>query len=177
MSVEKQSDVRIAMIVAMANNNVIGVKNALPWRIPEDLKYFKQHTVGKKILMGRKTFDSIGRPLPDRCNIVVTRNKNWQRQDVDIAHTVEEGLQRAVNLSLRDGNPEVMVVGGEQIYREAISSATRLYVTRVFTEVEGDAKFPEIDNGQWREIERQEIKARLPNNFDFAFTVLDRVTS
>lgn len=170
------NDIRIALVVAMADNNVIGIKNALPWRISEDLKYFKRLTVGKKIIMGRKTFDSIGRPLPDRCNIIVTRNKDWQQKDVEVVHTVKDGLQRAVNLSLRDGNTEVMVVGGEQIYREAINSASRLYVTRVKTEVEGDAFFPAIDESQWREIERQECKAQPPNNYDFAFTILDRVT-
>jgi len=168
--------VQIALVVAVANNGVIGTENALPWRIPEDLRHFKKLTLGNKILMGRKTFDSIGSPLPGRTNIVITRNKTWHRQDLDIVHTVEEGLQRAVDLSLRDGNREVMVIGGEQIYRETIRSAGRLYLTRVFADVKGDANFPTIDNDQWRETVRCECKASAPNTFDYAFTVLDRVT-
>lgn len=194
MSENKNGDdapVQISLIVAMANNNVIGKDNALPWRIPEDLKYFKSVTTGKKIIMGRKTYDSIGKPLPGRTSIVITRDEQWRPeqnsvpdsttnnkqdfQNVYVAHTVEDGLQQGINLSLRDGNQEVIVVGGEQIYREAISSAQRLYVTRVFADVDGDAFFPLIDNEQWREIERREQQACGPDQLDVAFTILERV--
>ena len=170
--------IRIALIAAVSTNGVIGVDNALPWRIPEDLQYFKRLTLGKKIVMGRKTFESIGSPLPGRKNIVITRNKTWScnSRDVDVLHTIEEALQHAVNLSLRDGNQEVMVIGGEQIYRESINSANRLYLTRVCAEVEGDATFPTLNNDEWQEVERQEREAIPPSRYNYAFTVLDRVT-
>jgi dihydrofolate reductase len=199
--------VRIALVVAMANNGIIGKDNALPWRIPEDLRYFKQITLGKKIVMGRKTFESIGSPLPGRKNIVITRNPQWSYaqwsyaqwsdkqwsnkprsnkqqahseqnsgQNIDVVHTVEEALELAVNLSLRDGNREVMVIGGEQIYRETLCSAERLYLTRVFADVEGDASFPALNNDQWREVERREFTASSTDAYNYAFTVLDRVT-
>ena len=171
--------VSIAMIAAVADNGVIGVNNALPWRIPADLKYFKRLTLGKKIIMGRKTFESIGSPLPGRKNIVITRNVDWQcaSQDVDIVHSVEDALARAVNLSLRDNNSEVMVIGGEQVYRDVLNRADRLYITRVFTKVEGDATFPAIDEHQWREVGRQEHGDPTSDQLACAFTVLDRVTS
>jgi len=170
--------IRISLIAAVADNDVIGVNNALPWRIPEDLQYFKKLTLGKKIIMGRKTFESIGSPLPGRKNIVITRNKHWscESQDVDVMHTIEEAVQHAVNLSLRDGNQEVMVIGGEQIYRDSINSADRLYLTRVYADVEGDATFPTLNNDEWREVERYEREAISPNRYNYAFTVLDRVT-
>jgi len=178
MSKADQSNVRIALIAAVANNGTIGKDNALPWRIPEDLRNFKQITLGKKIIMGRKTFDSLGKPLPDRKNIVITRDKNWQcdSQNVDVVYSIEEALQHAVNLSLRDDNAEVMVIGGEQIYRETLCGADRLYLTRVFAEVEGDANFPALNNDEWRQVEYRHCEAQPPNPYNYAFTILDRVT-
>lgn len=172
------SEVRIALIAAVANNGVIGSDNALPWRIPEDLRHFKALTLGKKIIMGRKTFESIGSPLPERKNIVITRNDNWvcASQNVEVVHTVEDALALAVSLSLRDGDREVMVIGGEQIYRETLGSAQRLYLTQVLADVEGDARFPVLNKSQWREVERREHTASPPNTFAYAFTVLDRLT-
>lgn len=170
--------VSIALIAAVANNGIIGNNNALPWRIAADLQHFKRLTLGKKIVMGRKTFESIGSPLPGRTSIVITHNQNWRcgYAEVEVVHSVEEGLTRAVNLSLRDGNTEVMVIGGEQIYRATLSSAKRLYITRVLADVEGDASFPALEKSEWRETERIEHKAEVSAQYDFAFTILDRVT-
>lgn len=130
----------LSIIVAAAANGVIGINNQLPWRLPEDLKYFKAVTLGKPIVMGRKTFDSIGRPLPGRRNVVITRQQDWQHEGVDVANSLEAAM------TLLADHPEVMVIGGEQIYQQALPLADRIYLTEVSAEVEGDAWFemPEI---------------------------------
>lgn len=139
----------LSMIVAMAHDRVIGVDNSLPWHLPADLKYFKAVTMGKPIVMGRKTFESIGRPLPGRQNIVITRNPDWSADGVTVVNSVEAAVRSA------DGADEVMIIGGEQIYRAALPQADRLYVTEVGLEVAGDAWFPEIDPAHWHEVGRE----------------------
>lgn len=149
----------------------------MPWRLPADLKYFKNVTMGRPIVMGRKTFESIGRPLPGRTNIVVTRQTDWRFDDgVEIAHTLPEALERARNLSLIDGNEEVMVIGGAQIYREVLPQAHRLYLTQIHAQIEGDAFFPEISREEWIEVGREDHQADPSNPYDHSFIVLDRVT-
>lgn len=150
-----KNELTLSLIVAMAQNRAIGKENQLPWHLPEDLKYFKSVTMGKPIVMGRKTFDSIGRPLPGRLNIVITRNDNWAHPGVETAASLEQAMAIAAEHASNEGEKEVMVIGGEQIYRAAIGLADNLYITRVQTEVEGDAFFPEYDEGQWSEVHRQ----------------------
>jgi len=168
---------KLSMIVALAQNRVIGRDNKLPWYLPNDLKYFKQVTMGKPILMGRKTFESIGKPLPGRTNIVVTRNEQWQHDGVKVVHSLEEALTLAESIAEIDGQTELMVIGGDQIYRSALASADRLYLTEVHAEVEGDAYFPEIDRDQWHEVGREDFSAEGPNPYDYSFVVLDRKLS
>ena len=135
---------KITIVAAIASNNVIGQKNSLPWDIPEDLKRFKQLTSGHTILMGRKTFDSIGRPLPNRTNIVMTKDTNYQKEGVEIVFDERE----ASNL-IKDLNQEVFIIGGSKIYELFEPWATSLMITRVLKDFEGDAFFPNINWNNW----------------------------
>lgn len=139
----------LSIIVALAKNNVIGVDNSLPWHLPADLKYFKATTMGKPIVMGRKTFQSIGRALPGRRNIVITRDKSWHTNGVEIAYSADEAQ------TLTADCPEAMVIGGAQIYDQMLPLVDRLYVTEVDLDVTGDTFFPEISAASWREVSRE----------------------
>ncbi|GHE20579.1 dihydrofolate reductase [Halomonas urumqiensis] len=144
----------IAMIAAMARNRVIGVDNQLPWYLPEDLKFFKSMTQAKPLVMGRKTFQSIGRPLPGRLNIVVTRDTEFAHDGVRVCHDLPAALALADQQATIDASDEIMVMGGAEIYAQALPSASRLYLTEVDIEVEGDARFPELDMAEWEEVQR-----------------------
>lgn len=165
---------KIAMIVAMAKNRVIGRDNKLPWYLPNDLKYFKQATMGKPILMGRRTFDSIGRPLPGRTNIILTRNQDWSAEGVKVVHSLPEAVALAASIAEINGQNELMIIGGDQIYQSALADADRLYLTEVHADVDGDAYFPEFDRAEWQEIGREDFSAEGPNPYDYSFVVLDR---
>jgi len=158
----------ISMIVAVAANGVIGVGNKLPWHLSEDLKYFKRVTMGKPIVMGRKTFASNGKPLPGRPNIVVTRNAGWAAEGVHVAHSLEEGLALAEKLA-EDG--EVMVIGGAEIFNAAAPLAQRLYYTEVKRDYLGDAFFPKPDPAVWREVSREEHDGDPA----YAFLLLEKI--
>ena len=145
----------ISMIAALSNNRVIGRDNALPWHLPEDLKYFKRVTMGKPLLMGRKTYQSIGRPLPGRTSIVLTRQPDFDAPGVVVVNTPEQALGEA---RLLDAD-ELMVIGGEDVYRTMLPMAQRLYLTRLDIDVAGDAFFPQLESSQWRELNRQDIAA------------------
>ncbi len=165
--------VTVSAIVAVAENGVVGRDNTLPWHLPEDLKYFKRVTLGKPIVMGRKTFQSIGRPLPGRRNIVVSRDPGFAPEGVETALSLAAALALAAG---REGEvEEVMVIGGAQIYREAMSQVNRLYVTEVHAELEGDAYFPEIDWSDWREESRERHEACDLNPYPYSFVVYSRV--
>lgn len=164
----------ISLIVAMASNGVIGRNNQLPWYLPNDLKYFKAATMGKPIVMGRKTFESIGKPLPGRANIVVTTNKDFIADGVKVVHSPEQALRLGRDIAFVDGVDEVMVIGGAELYRELLPRAGRLYLTEVHAEVEGDAWFPELDRNQWQEQEREDFQAEGPNPYDYSFVVYHR---
>lgn len=154
MSADDELSLPIALIVAAADNDVIGRNNALPWDLPADLAHFKRLTMGKPILMGRKTFESIGRPLPGRSNIVITRDPQYTAAGVQVVHSVDEALSLAEDIALIDGAEELMVIGGAEIYRLATPAATRLYLTRVHAQPQGDAFLPAIDWSLWDEISR-----------------------
>jgi len=168
---------RTALIVAMSRNRVIGRNNALPWYLPEDLRYFKQVTYGKPIIMGRKTQESIGRPLPGRQNLVVTRDPDWHREGVTVVHSLDEALTQAEAQAFIDGVEERVVIGGSQIYAEALPLANRLYMTEVHAEVEGDTFFPEVDWDQWHEVSREDLPATENNPFPYSLVTYDRAGS
>jgi dihydrofolate reductase len=163
------------MIVAMAKNRVIGRENQLPWHLPEDLKYFKRVTMGKPIVMGRKTYESIGRPLPGRLNVVLTRDARWQAEGVTPAQTIDGALAVAIAQAESKEKDEVMIIGGDQVYALCLPLVDRLYVTQVHAEVEGDAYFPEVDWSQWHQISSEDHQASDNNPYDYSFVVYDRV--
>ena len=165
---------KLAVIAAVADNGVIGRDNQLPWHLPEDLKYFKRTTLGKPLIMGRKTFDSIGRPLPGRTNIVVTRQSGWHVDGTVTAASLAAALATA---GARPGPQEVVLIGGAQLYAEGLPRAQRLYLTRVHATVEGDAFFPSVERSQWREIWREDHAADQFHSHPYSFIVLDRVTN
>ena len=167
--------IKLSVIVAVAENLVVGKNNALPWHLSEDLQYFKRTTLGKPIVMGRKTFESIGRPLPGRTNIVISRNPDYFAQGIKIVSSLEQAFQLAEDTALIDDSQELMVIGGAAIYAAAIPVADRLYVTEVHAEVEGDAYLPNIDWGNWIESSRERHMAIAPNPYDYSFVVYDRV--
>lgn len=166
--------VRLAAIVAAAENGVIGRNNALPWHLPGDLQYFKRVTMGKPIIMGRKTFESIGKPLPGRSNIVITRNAQFQADGVRVVDSMAAALRVAEDIALIDGVDEVVVIGGAEIYRESLSQASRLYLTQVHASVEGDAYMPEVEWSHWRETTREHFPAQGANPYDYSFVVFER---
>ena len=147
----------ISLIVVVLNNGAIGVNNQLPWRIPADLKYFKKTTMGKPIIMGRKTWDSIGKPLPGRRNIVMTRDSAWQQEGVERAADVEQALSMACKAAEESGAGELMIIGGEAIYREVLPLVQRIYLTRVDIDIDGDAFFPDLNEQDWSEKEIEHI--------------------
>ncbi|MCS5593628.1 MAG: dihydrofolate reductase [Porticoccaceae bacterium] len=164
---------KLSLIVAMSRNGVIGLDDRLPWHLSEDLKYFKSVTMGKPIIMGRKTFDSIGRPLPGRCNIVITRNPNWIEPGVKIAQTIDQAMLLGRQACEESGGEEVMVIGGEQIYRITLAVADRIYLTEVDADIKGDAFFPEFDRSTW-----SQVKVKHPEGTDspaYRFLVLERI--
>jgi dihydrofolate reductase len=158
----------ISLIVAMAQNGVIGRDNTLPWRLPEDLKRFKTFTLGKPLLMGRKTFESIGRPLPGRDNLVLTRDRSWSAAGVSVVHSVEEALARAA------GNEELVAIGGAEIYRLVLPFARRIYLTHVQADVPGDTYFPEFDATQWADVECRMHPADERHAYPVTFVTLER---
>ena len=162
---------QFSLIVAMANNRVIGCNNTLPWCLPEELRYFKSVTMGKPVVMGRKTFDSIGKPLPGRLNIVVTRNASWSFSGIEVASSLDQA--KAIVLLMDESTPEVMVIGGSEIYGAAINQADRLYITRVQASFEGDTFFPVFDEEVWREVSRQEPEQQ--GDIPYFFQVLEKV--
>lgn len=163
------------MIVALSENGVIGRDNQLPWHLPGDLAYFKRSTLGKPVVMGRKTFESIGRPLPGRPNIVITRQPHWRAEGTIVCGGLDEALECARGLAQQSGAEEVMVIGGSDIYRQALPLASRLYLTKVHAVVEGDAHFPAFEQGDWQQISEERHVAEGSNPYDYSFIVLNRI--
>ena len=168
-------DMKLALIWAMSRNRVIGRNNALPWHLSEDLKYFKRVTMGKPVIMGRKTWESIGRPLPGRTNIVITRNPEYVvPEGVRVVTSLDAAINLAEKVCLIEGIDEAIVMGGAEIYAQALPRADRLYLTQVHADVHGDAYFPEIDLQHWHELGREDFSASGPNPYDYSFVVLER---
>lgn len=165
---------RVSLIWAMANNRVIGRNNKLPWHLPNDLKYFKRLTTGKPVIMGRKTYDSIGRPLPNRVNIVITRDTNFAVEGIKVVNSVNTAIELAEAECFVSGAEEVIVMGGAEIYQHCLPRADRLYITFVHADVHGDAYFPEFDLTKYSEIAREDFFADGPNPYDYSFVVYDK---
>jgi len=160
--------VRVSLIAAMAENRVIGVNNTLPWRLPADLRHFRQVTTGHHVIMGRRNYESIGKPLPDRTNIVVTRNPSYRAPGCLVKHSFEDALAAVTN------DPEIFVIGGAEIYRQALDHADRLYLTLVHAQVQGDTYFPPFDETRWQEVSRERHEPDEKNPHACTFLVYDR---
>ncbi len=165
---------RIALVVAVAENGVIGSNGKLPWRISDDLKWFKKTTKGKPLVMGRKTFESLPGALPGRDNIVITRSSSWSAPGAIRAGGVDEALNIAAQYAKARGSDEICVIGGAEIYRQAINQAERIYLTRVRARVEGDAHFPQLSSADWEENRAGCGEAGPKNDYSCSFFILDR---
>jgi dihydrofolate reductase len=159
---------RISAICAMSENRVIGNQNKLPWHLPADLQHFKKVTLGKPILLGRKTYESIGRPLPDRCNVVITRDMQFQAPGCLVVNSIEHAL-KAVAYS-----DEVFIIGGALLYHQTLAMTQRLYLTLIHQDFEGDTFFPDISLQEWAETERIHHEADDKNPYAYSFIVLDK---
>lgn len=159
----------INIVVAKASNNVIGAKNDLIWHLPNDLKHFKSITSGHPIIMGRKTFESLGRPLPNRTNIVVTRDQNWNAEGIEIASSLAKAIESAKKI-----DDDIYIIGGGNIYKQAMEFTDVLYITEVHHEFDGDTYFPEIDSDEWEEVERQDFKKDEKHPYAYSFVTYKR---
>ncbi len=159
----------ISIIAAMGRNRAIGYKNTLPWRLPTDLQHFKQLTLGHHMIMGRKTFESIGRPLPGRTSIIITRQKDFQAEGCFIAHS----LDAAIALAKSRGEQEAFIIGGAEIYAQALSKSDRMYLTMVEAEPEAEAFFPAFDENLWTRIEEETVTADEKNQYEMKFITLE----
>lgn len=161
---------KISMIAAMAHDRVIGKDNQMPWHLPADLAHFKQVTLGKPVLMGRKTFESIGRPLPGRRNLVISRNPGYQAEGIEVVGSVEAARALLASSAVE----ELMVIGGGHLYAEMLPSADRLYLTQIDLAVEGDTRFPAFDDGQWQRIDCESHPADEKNPHPYLFETWQR---
>ena len=152
-----EKKIAIAFAVAVAKNGVIGKDGGLPWRIPGDLKQFRKLTMGKPVLMGRKTFQSIGKPLDGRDNVIITRDTDFTHEGVHVAASVDEGLEVARDLARKCGADSVMVIGGEEIFRQTLDAADVIHINEIDMEPDGDAFFPPLDPAQWKIASREDF--------------------
>ncbi len=167
----------IALIVAMAENGVIGRDGGLPWRLSSDLKLFRRATMGKPLIMGRKTYASLGKPLEGRDNIVITRNPGFAAEGVFMVHSLDEALARARECARAGEVDEIFVIGGAEVFREALPFAGRIYLTQIKAVVEGDVTFPAIDWQNWRVRSSQPYEKGPKDDFSFTFSILERITA
>ncbi len=159
-----------SIIAAIGNNRIIGKNNKLPWALPADMKHFRKITFQKPIIMGQKTFESIGRALPDRINIILTLDKNFRAPNCFIAYSIEEAIQIAKNQSTE----EVMICGGVSVYKQFLPLTDRIYLTLIRGDFEGDAYFPEFDYNNWNEVERLDNSPDAQNPYPYSFIILER---
>ena len=170
------ADVKLSLIVARAQNGVIGRDNDLPWRLSDDLKHFKSTTQGCPVIMGRKTWESLPRkPLPGRDNIVLSRDAQYAAAQARVFTSTLAAVETARSLARASGKPEIFVTGGSAVYAEALPMADRLYITEVETSVDGDAYFPDFDESEFKEVQSQRIDAGEKNEFAFTIRTLDRL--
>jgi dihydrofolate reductase len=167
--------VKVSLIAAVAENGIIGKNNALPWHIKSEFQYFKKTTLGHPIVLGRKSFESLGgKPLPKRANIIVTRDKGFSAPGVLVANSVEDGIKIAKDIAAKGNVGEVFVCGGADIYRLSLPAADRLYITKIHLKPDGDTKFPDFDRSDWKEVKSEFHPAAEGETADYTITVLER---
>ena len=163
---------RFSILVAMANNRVIGRDNRLPWHLPADLKHFKFLTMGQTIVMGRKTYESIGKPLPGRANVIVTRQMDYEAPGAVVVNSIEDALRVCEETSM--GNAENFIIGGEKLYRQALKFCQRMYVTEIIRDYEGNVFFPEFDKNEWEEKQRDKHISAKDDDLEYHFVIYER---
>ena len=161
----------LSHIVAASENNIIGSNNELPWRLPNDFKYFKNKTWGMPVIMGRHTYESMKKDLPGRINIVVTKKTDWLPENVFVTHTIDEAIAKAKESDAK----EIFIIGGGEIFKQTIGIVDRIYLTRVHTTVEGDTSYPEINKAQWKLTKSDSFLADEKNNYPYTFEVWERI--
>lgn len=166
---------RLSLLVAMAKNRVIGRDNKLPWNLPADLKHFKFLTMGQTIVMGRKTYESIGKPLPGRVNIIITRQEGYEVPGATVVSSIDDALLMCEKI--RSINGENFIIGGEELYRQTLKICQRIYITEIQRDFEGDVYFPEVDPNEWEETQRDKHISENDTNLEYHFVVLDRKSS
>lgn len=169
------TSLRLSLLVAMARNRVIGRNNKLPWHLPADLKHFKFLTMGKTIVMGRKTYESIGKPLPGRVNIIITRQAGYEVPGATVVSSIDDALLMCEKI--RSINGENFIIGGEELYRQTLKICQRIYITEIQRDFEGDVYFPEVDPNEWKETQRDKHISENDANLEYHFVVLDRKSS
>lgn len=162
-----------SIIAAVAENNVIGKDNDLVWHLPADLKYFKETTKGHFIMMGRKTFESFGKPLPNRTHIIITRDESYTYPGCYVVHNLED----AYKIAEENNRSEIFILGGAEIYRQSIDHADRLYITEIKASFDGDTFFPEINKNKWKEVERSDFEPDEKNKYPYSFVRYERVST
>lgn len=170
LSSETTGKVCLSLLLAADENNVIGKDNQLPWHLPNDLKYFKNLTWGMPILMGRKTYESIGKPLKGRRNIVITRSKDWNTEGVDVVHSIEGAIDVAKESDIK----EIFVIGGAEIFNSTLADANRIYLTRIHHQFEGDTFFKELERDEWQLVNEKHCDADEKNLYPHTFQVWER---
>lgn len=164
-------DQRISIIVAMAENRAIGIENRLPWSLPADLRRFRSLTMGHHMLMGRKTFESIGKPLPGRTSVIITRQPDFSAPDCIVANAPDAAIAACGD------DPEIFVIGGADLYRQALNFANRIYLTLVHAQIDGDAFFPALPDAEWEEIGREKFGRDEKHAYDYDFIVYDKINN
>ncbi|MDQ3192333.1 MAG: dihydrofolate reductase [Bacteroidota bacterium] len=157
-----------SFVVAVAKNNVIGKDNTLPWHLPADLRFFKNLTTGHHMIMGRKTFDSFGKPLPNRTSVVITRQNDYQPEGCIVVHSIEEAIKVAAV------EEEIFIIGGSEIFKQTMPIADRIYLTRIHEDFEGDTIFPELNKEEWELKEKQDFEADEKNKYSYSFCIYER---
>ncbi len=165
---------QLALICAMARNGIIGNNNALPWRLPGDLRHFRRTTMGHSIIMGRKTFESIGRSLPGRSNIVVSRRADYEAEGVRVRDSLEAALRLAESIAAIDGAEQAFVIGGAELYRLALPRANRFHLTRIHADIAGDTRLEGFIEAEWKEIYRRDFGSDAENPYDYSICCLAR---
>lgn len=161
----------LSLVVAASSNNAIGKNNQLLWHLPNDLKFFKNLTWGMPIIMGRKTFESVNKPLPGRFNIVITRQPGWNAEGVTPVANIEQAIQKAAETNCK----EIFIIGGGDIYRQVMQMADRIYLTRVHIDIDGDTFFPAINEQQWELVSNEDVTADNKHAFDYSFQLWEKI--
>jgi len=171
----RHDDIRLYLIAAVAENNVIGANGDMCWKLKSELQYFKKTTIGYPVIHGRKSFESLGAPLPGRANIVITRDRHYHAAGITVVHSLEDAIALGKEIAAKDGKDGVFIAGGAEIYRATLPLAEKLYLTEVHMAPEGETRFPAFDRSEWRETKR-EFHAALPGeSADYTITVLERI--